>query len=45
MEPELVCIDGTGKSGGMGVIRDGGFMFHTSINLVRKYVKQWVTNI
>lgn len=37
MEPELVCIDSHGKSGGLGVIgRDGGLMFQTSINLIRK---------
>jgi exosome complex component RRP40 len=28
MEPELVCIDSHGRSGGLGVIgRDGGLMF------------------
>ena len=37
MEPELVCIDSHGRSGGLGVIgRDGGLMFQTSINLIRK---------
>ena len=36
MEPELVCIGGDGKAGGMGVIRDGGFIFQASLNLVRK---------
>ncbi|KAJ8306634.1 hypothetical protein KUTeg_017179 [Tegillarca granosa] len=37
MEPELVCIDSNGKSGGLGVIgRDGGYMFQTSLNLVQK---------
>ena len=37
MEPELVCIDSHGRSSGLGVIgRDGGFMFQTSINLIRK---------
>ncbi|XP_063431326.1 exosome complex component RRP40-like [Mytilus trossulus] len=37
MEPELVCIDSNGRSGGLGVIgRDGGFMFQTSLNLIRK---------
>ena len=36
MEPEVVCIDGQGRSGGMGVVRNGGFLFTTSLNLVRK---------
>jgi hypothetical protein len=32
-----VCIDSHGRSGGLGVIgRDGGLMFQTSINLIRK---------
>ena len=37
MEPEIVCIDGGGRSSGMGVIgRDGGFMHMCSLNLIRK---------
>ena len=36
MEPEVVCIDGQGRSSGMGVVRNGGFLFKTSLNLVRK---------
>ncbi|GFN91331.1 exosome complex component rrp40-like [Plakobranchus ocellatus] len=36
MEPEIVCIDSYGRSSGMGVIRNGGFLFHTSLNLARK---------
>ncbi|CAG5135065.1 unnamed protein product [Candidula unifasciata] len=36
MEPELVCIDSYGRSSGMGVIRGGGFLIHTSLNLARK---------
>ncbi|KAL3831183.1 hypothetical protein ACJMK2_044781 [Sinanodonta woodiana] len=37
MEPELICIDGAGRSSGMGVIgRDRGFMFTCSLNLIRK---------
>ena len=36
MEPEVVCIDGQGRSSGMGVVRNGGFLFTTSLNLVRK---------
>lgn len=38
MEPELVCMDSTGRSAGMGVIgRDGGFLHCCSLNLIRKY--------
>ncbi|KAL4235997.1 Exosome component 3 [Mactra antiquata] len=37
MEPELVCIDSTGRSSGMGVIgRNGGFLYKCSLNLIRK---------
>ena len=37
MEPELVCIDGGGRSSGMGVIgREGGFLHTCSLNLIRK---------
>ncbi|XP_067677980.1 exosome complex component RRP40-like [Haliotis asinina] len=36
MEPEVVCIDSHGRSSGMGVIRNEGFMFTCSLNLVRK---------
>ncbi|XP_077981637.1 exosome complex component RRP40-like [Glandiceps talaboti] len=36
MEPELVCIDSSGRSNGLGVIAGGGFMFHCSLGLVRK---------
>lgn len=39
MEPEVVCIDGQGRSSGMGVIRNGGFLVRTSLSLVRKYVQ------
>ncbi|XP_076441235.1 exosome complex component RRP40-like [Babylonia areolata] len=38
MEPEVVCIDGYGRSSGMGVVRSGGFLFKTSLNLVRKLI-------
>lgn len=39
MEPELVCIDGSGKSAGLGVIgRDGGMLLQVPINLVQKQV-------
>ncbi|XP_054290202.1 exosome complex component RRP40-like [Macrosteles quadrilineatus] len=36
MEPELVCIDSTGKKGKMGVIDPDGFLFICSLNLIRK---------
>ena len=39
LESELVCIDGTGKSNGLGVIRDGGFVFKCSLSLARKLVQ------
>ncbi|XP_053610218.1 exosome complex component RRP40 [Plodia interpunctella] len=35
MEPEIVCVDSTGKKGRMGVLTDG-FVFKCSLNLVRK---------
>ena len=36
MEPELVCIDSLGRSSGLGVIRDGGLLIHTTLSLVKK---------
>lgn len=36
MEPELVCIDGHGKSNGMGVIRDGGNLIHLNLRWARR---------
>jgi len=36
MEPELVCIDATGKKGKMGVVDPDGFLFSCSLNLIRK---------
>jgi exosome complex component RRP40 len=36
MEPELACIDGNGRSSGLGPIRGGGYVIHTSISLSRK---------
>ncbi|XP_014786755.1 exosome complex component RRP40 [Octopus bimaculoides] len=36
MESEIVCINSQGKSAGMGVIRDGGFLFTCPLHLVRK---------
>ena len=39
MEPEVVCIDSAGRSGGLGILRDdGGFLLTTSCNLARKWV-------
>lgn len=35
LEPELVCVDSTGKKGKLGQLSEG-FMFPCSINLVRK---------
>ncbi|XP_077331398.1 exosome complex component RRP40 [Lithobates pipiens] len=36
MEPELACIDGSGKANGKGVIGQDGFMFKVTLGLVRK---------
>ncbi|XP_048762538.2 exosome complex component RRP40-like isoform X2 [Ostrea edulis] len=37
MEPELVCIDGHGKSASLGIIgRDGGMVVQVPIDLIRK---------
>ncbi|NXD22687.1 EXOS3 protein, partial [Spelaeornis formosus] len=36
MEPEMVCIDGSGKSSGMGIIGQDGFLFKVSLGLIRK---------
>ncbi|XP_071824900.1 exosome complex component RRP40-like [Apostichopus japonicus] len=36
MEPELVCIDGSGQSNGLGVLSREGFMFKCSLHLCRK---------
>lgn len=35
MEPELVCIDASGKANGLGVLKDG-FMFKVSLELGRR---------
>ena len=40
MEAELVCIDGKGRSSGMSVIRDGGFVFSCPLHLVRKILSK-----
>ncbi|EJD74743.1 hypothetical protein LOAG_17979 [Loa loa] len=36
LEPELTCVDGEGRARGMGPLPSGGFLFKTSLNLVRR---------
>ncbi|KFZ58931.1 Exosome complex component RRP40, partial [Podiceps cristatus] len=36
MEPEMVCIDSSGRSSGMGIIGEDGFLFKVSLGLIRK---------
>uniref|UniRef100_A0A3Q4AMA5 Exosome complex component RRP40 n=1 Tax=Mola mola TaxID=94237 RepID=A0A3Q4AMA5_MOLML len=36
MEPELVCIDSSGRANGMGVFGGGGLLFSVSLGLVRR---------
>ncbi|KAJ8036214.1 Exosome complex component RRP40 [Holothuria leucospilota] len=36
MDPELVCIDSSGQSNGLGVLSTEGFMFRCSLHLCRK---------
>lgn len=36
MEPELVCIDSSGRANGMGVFGTGGLLFRVSLGLVRR---------
>ncbi|NXX80049.1 EXOS3 protein, partial [Urocolius indicus] len=36
MEPEMVCIDSSGRSSGMGIIGQDGFMIKVSLGLIRK---------
>uniref|UniRef100_A0A3B3BWH6 Exosome complex component RRP40 n=1 Tax=Oryzias melastigma TaxID=30732 RepID=A0A3B3BWH6_ORYME len=36
MEPELVCIDGSGRANGMGVFGPGGLLIKVSLGLVRR---------
>eukprot|EP00057_Strongylocentrotus_purpuratus_P030310 XP_781285.4 PREDICTED: exosome complex component RRP40 isoform X2 [Strongylocentrotus purpuratus] len=36
MEPELVCIDSSGRSQGLGVVGSDGFMFRCTLGLVRR---------
>ena len=42
MEPELVCIDGSGKANGLGVLKEG-FMFKINLEL-GKYKKYSAKN-
>ncbi|XP_042317093.1 exosome complex component RRP40 isoform X2 [Sceloporus undulatus] len=37
MEPEMVCIDSSGRANGMGVIGQDGFLFKVSLGLIRKF--------
>ncbi|KAK2178956.1 hypothetical protein NP493_522g02033 [Ridgeia piscesae] len=39
MEPELVCMDSTGRSNGYGVIRDGGFMIKCPLHHIRRILR------
>ncbi|KAM7389280.1 hypothetical protein PAMP_023266 [Pampus punctatissimus] len=36
MEPELVCVDSSGRANGMGVFGAGGLLFRVSLGLVRR---------
>ncbi|XP_074530987.1 exosome complex component RRP40 [Halichoeres trimaculatus] len=36
MEPELVCVDSSGRANGMGVFGGGGLLFNVSLGLVRR---------
>ncbi|KAM8908906.1 exosome complex component RRP40 [Spinachia spinachia] len=36
MEPELVCVDSSGRANGMGVFGEGGLLFTVSLGLVRR---------
>ncbi|XP_075994443.1 exosome complex component RRP40 isoform X2 [Genypterus blacodes] len=36
MEPELVCIDSSGRANGLGVFGAGGLLFRVSLGLVRR---------
>lgn len=37
MEPELVCVDSSGRANGMGVFGGDGLLFSVSLGLVRRY--------
>lgn len=36
MEPELACVDSSGRANGMGVFGEGGLLFTVSLGLVRR---------
>lgn len=36
MEPELACVDGSGRANGMGIFGEGGLLFSVSLGLVRR---------
>ncbi|NXP49541.1 EXOS3 protein, partial [Heliornis fulica] len=36
MEPEMVCVDSNGRSSGMGIIGQDGFLIKVSLGLIRK---------
>ncbi|CAN9515224.1 unnamed protein product [Ophioblennius macclurei] len=36
MEPELVCVDSSGRANGLGVFGSGGLLFTVSLGLVRR---------
>ncbi|CAK6977246.1 exosome complex component RRP40 [Scomber scombrus] len=36
MEPELVCVDSSGRANGMGVFGGGGLLFRVSLGLIRR---------
>lgn len=36
MEPELACVDGSGRANGMGVFGEGGLLLSVSLGLVRR---------
>ncbi|XP_065603076.1 exosome complex component RRP40 [Cyrtonyx montezumae] len=36
MEPEMVCVDSSGRASGMGIIGPDGFLFKVSLHLIRK---------
>ncbi|XP_070801584.1 exosome complex component RRP40 isoform X3 [Pituophis catenifer annectens] len=41
MEPEMVCIDSSGRANGMGIIGQDGFLFKVSLGLIRK---TWISS-
>ncbi|XP_070769584.1 exosome complex component RRP40 [Enoplosus armatus] len=41
MEPELVCMDSSGRANGMGVFGGGGLLFTVSLGLVRRLLSPY----